>query len=472
MLNLRDPKLFSLLCKILEDGLTKVKECVINSTYLQKQLNWPKISYTNENGMPTIRTSLLDSGPIDYDSFFQKYKNEPEIDFKSLNGYGEYQEYCITNKEIVNYFNGRDQPDYDFIKRMTEIKARDLLERYIHLYSIDELIIDDFKKIYIEYENSIYEKSLDINIYVPILFIKFDFDELEIADNTFIVKMDELFQLSRFDKTSYANLVSESVLQSATHALVLKGYVVENKNYFFHDLNNHKSYPLDKINMFFNALKIVNNVNSGYAQLIARPLNWANRYKANLIPLEGTTVRSYPRYFDNYFWLSKDLPILSEEDMKRTGNFFDKVSSSNVKKMELVNKRLHMSLLREDEEDSILDATIAMEALLSDGDKGELNHKLALRMAAIHKLSTKGIMDSYSVFKAVKFIYGYRSAVVHGSSKVSSKKEYQLPSGKKISTTELAEVLLGEVIQIMIDNPQYFNANKIDEELLLNSYDN
>ena len=49
------------------------------------------------------------------------------------------------------------------------------------------------------------------------------------------------------------------------------------------------------------------------------------------------------------------------------------------------SKRLNAAFLRRDEEDSILDVTIGLEALLVT-DKGENTHKLAMHLAALCKL--------------------------------------------------------------------------------------
>ena len=149
------------------------------------------------------------------------------------------------------------------------------------------------------------------------------------------------------------------------------------------------------------------------------------------------------------------------------GRVFSKLQESDDKRLLIATQRLNLCLLRETEEDSILDATIAMEALLSDDERQEMTHKLALRMAALLSLSKTGQQTPVEVFRAVKQIYRYRSAVVHGSGKITDKHEIAISDKEKIPTVTLAINYLRMAINILIDNPQYLKARKIDEELLL-----
>lgn len=48
-----------------------------------------------------------------------------------------------------------------------------------------------------------------------------------------------------------------------------------------------RTYPLPLIDIFFAALRIVTNADTGYAQLVVRPKEWAINYKADLPPLAG-----------------------------------------------------------------------------------------------------------------------------------------------------------------------------------------
>ncbi|KKD53946.1 hypothetical protein C400_16055 [Paenibacillus sp. ICGEB2008] len=124
-----------------------------------------------------------------------------------------------------------------------------------------------------------------------------------------------------------------------------------------------------------------------------------------------------------------------------------------------------MCILREEEDDSILDATIAMEALLSDGERGELTHKLAMRMAAIFKISEYAYTPDM-VFNSVKKIYSYRSSIVHGGSKPKNQEIVIDELNLRIPTPKLAVVFLKIAIRVLVENPKYFDPKYLDQELL------
>jgi hypothetical protein len=138
-------------------------------------------------------------------------------------------------------------------------------------------------------------------------------------------------------------------------------------------------------------------------------------------------------------------------------------------RLRLAIKRLNSCFLRENEEDAILDATIGMEVLLSDGGAQEVTHKLALRLAAPSSLVPKYRQQATSVLRNVKsFIYPYRSAVVHGrESNASKKREIKTETGGAIPAVKLATEYLGMAIQAVASNPEFLDPSLIDEKLLL-----
>lgn len=471
---IKNKTLYELMSTLVENGIEKINEFISKEHYMYRHINYPTIQFTKPNGMPSVNiTSFGEDRPINYGSYFIKYANGQDIDINEIQGYQEYKEYLLQDKQINLYFKpqgyisaGEDEnsiPEYR-IKNM----AIDLMARNIH-FSKEGFCKDKFIEDYVRIENCIYKKTLPLDVYIPILFTKFDFQEFELNESMSIVKMNNDFQKSRITRQYYPIPIPDAILECATHALVLNGLELKNDNYWNIEdaLSKPESYPQAKINLFFNSMRIATDVNTGYAQLIAKPINWAKSYESDLVPLHGTTIKSYPSNFDNYYWLLPTLPTLTIEDVQKVKNVLNILVETKDKKLLLANRRLHQCYMRENEEDSILDATIAMEALLSGGERGELTHKLSLRMAALLKLSPDIQMETREVFNAVKHIYGYRSSVVHGSSKVSSKREIKIPSGEPIPTIELAITLLRSAIQVLLNHPKYLDPKKIDEDLLL-----
>jgi hypothetical protein len=67
----------------------------------------------------------------------------------------------------------------------------------------------------------------------------------------------------------------------------------------------------------------------------------------------------------------------------------------------------------------------------------------------------------------VKKIYDYRSAIIHGSTKVSKKREIELEhQSGKIETVELANNYLREILNILLNNPRFLDPSVIDREMI------
>lgn len=123
--------------------------------------------------------------------------------------------------------------------------------------------------------------------------------------------------------------------------------------------------------------------------------------------------------------------------------------------------------MREEQEDVILDATIGLEILLSDGDTQEVTHKLALRLAALSSLVPGYEGQKSKIFHDIKSsVYPYRSAVVHGNEKKASKMA-QLKSGKTTNGVRLAIDYLGMAVRAMAAYPEFLDPKAIDDQLLL-----
>ncbi|MNQ21790.1 hypothetical protein D3C85_349180 [compost metagenome] len=186
----------------------------------------------------------------------------------------------------------------------------------------------------------------------------------------------------------------------------------------------------------------------------------------DLPKIKGISLKKYPNYFDNFYWNTKDLPQISKSDLENIGKIYLNLLKNENNKIRISDKRLRYSYLRDNEEDSILDIIIALETLLSDNDKGELTYKLSMRIAKLLYFHNEKY-DSIETFEIMKKIYDYRSAVVHGSSKVNSKKEIKIEKDKKsIKTISIANDYLREVLKILILNPKYLDPKEIDNLIL------
>jgi Apea-like HEPN len=469
------PELKRLIVNSVIEALDCIALVVERKDHIGSYFHWPQLSF-NSNGFPSLSKSF--SGPIDYTDAFHSFGSvsKPLIAEDNL----------LSFKELVNFV--KDRPDLRkrfslehwekskdekfnsvFAIFLTSI-AKDVANRFIHINKTFRPNRDSIESLYAPIEEFIFSDVLNIDIIVPILFVKFNFDSVSINDNTEIRKIEDRLHLARSSVKSYRVSVHDTVVASATHALILKKWYVKNSESIvaFDILSNPRVYPTDQIDKFFGAIRLAKEIDTGYAQLMASPIGWARHFQADLPTLEGTTIRSYPSWFEDYYWNSEKFPELNEEDVKNIGNIYINLLKSREKSIDIAIKRLNQCLIRDNEEDSVLDATIALEALLLRDGNQEMTHKLAMRAAALSKLAVDYENKPKDVFKDIKHIYKYRSAIVHGSIIPEEKRMINVSEGKSIPANALAVKYLRFIIKKLIEYPQYRDPKKIDEDLLLN----
>jgi hypothetical protein len=433
-----DQHLFDLVANAVKEGLERVRLLEAEKGYIGTYFEWPSISQF-DNGLPRFSKNLM-SGPTDYKDAFGRLLSPPQIRVDELKTFQSLLDYAESNARLKNYFKSTIEAlEKEIFKDRVFSIPQYLIDRYIHTYKDALFSVEHLIPIYLPLEAGFLKDTLQADIVIPILFLKFDFNGMTLNDGASIEHMNDDFQLARISKRAFSPGVHDTVIGAATHALVLHTWKLLNKSYWevLNTFSEVSAYPLQYIDNFFAAIRIATGVGTGYAQLLSRPIEWALRYTAHLPPLEGTSIRAYPTWFEEYYWNSP-VPTLTNKDVMEIGRVFSKLLEIENNKLKIVIRRLNRCFLREIEEDSILDATIAMEALLSDDERQEMTHKLALRMAALSRLSKNNKQEPVEVFHAVKKIYRHRSAIVHGSTKPSKKREIALSDKKKVPSVTLA----------------------------------
>ncbi|MCP4177780.1 MAG: hypothetical protein GY756_08445, partial [bacterium] len=398
-----------------KDDLQIIDHLRKDKKYIGTYFGWNTLSY-NEKGFPNFSENIM-SGPTDYkDAFCISDNDNSKENAYKIPSFVKFYEYAENNERIRKYYIFPNSNELtEIFKVHLSLVVEKILDRYVHIYNSTTFEIDKFDKIYSQIENGIYSEWLSIDICVPILFLKFEFDKYELDDKTKIEKMDDLFQVARAP-SRYEHTVHPIVISSATHAFVLEGWSVRNDNYWtmtttFSTISTELS---DIINNFYSSLRIATGCNTGYGQIIYRAKEWADDFKANLPPIHKTSIRAYPLWFENYYW-KQEAPTISGDNVKFVNEIFTKININDKNRLSIATHRLNLCFLRDNEEDSVIDATIALEVLLSDGSHQEMTHKLSLRVAALSKLTNSMQEKPNEVFENVKKIYAYRSAIVHGN---------------------------------------------------------
>src|SRR5439155_3156010 len=104
------------------------------------------------------------------------------------------------------------------------------------------------------------------------------------------------------------------------------------------------------------------------------------------------------------------------------------------------------------------------EAALGDPSRTEITHKLALRTAAVLAAATEAL--PVEVFRQVKGLYAYRSAVVHGTHP-EKKRQLAKADGGTVLAVDVAQDLLRGVLGAVLERPEWRNPQVVDETLVV-----
>lgn len=462
----RDPTFYALAAAAVEDAVGRILRIKQEGKYISKHHTWPKISYW-ANGMPYFNELWISDCPEDYGSAFRKGTNQL-LNPDELPTFQALFNYTPPQDKLPNHLKSEDGTLIPLLKYQLPVSIFSLIDRYLHIYGDAPLSAENFLPLYLPIETGLLADNLSVDVLVPIILLKFDLDFVDFGPNTAIIKLSEDFQLARALVSELDRSGHSRVSAAATHALVLARYELPNNNWIEVGsiLSRATAFPLQDIDAFFSAVRIVTGYSTGYAQLLFVNSGWAHEYTAHLPSLAGDSTRRYPADFEND--VQRSVPKVTSEQATAIGQTFEKLRSSiSNNQIRIASRRLNLCYLRETEEDAILDATIGLESLLVSGERTEITHKLALRMAALSSLTPNPESDPIKVFRDIKDIYAFRSGVAHGGGSPVKKREITIKTGQTIPTVKAAIDYLRMALAVLLEHPQYLKASRIDEELLL-----
>jgi hypothetical protein len=191
----------------------------------------------------------------------------------------------------------------------------------------------------------------------------------------------------------------------------------------------------------------------------------ASSCAADIIPIDGPSVESYPPFFKRGF-PQGEVPTVPSIEASEIAKTFENLQSvfatKHARKVRLAMNRLNLSYLRTTDEDGIIDSMIAMEALLSD-ERQEMTHKVAMRLAALHKIADPS--RSEQAFKELERIYAFRSKIVHGDADLDKLRQFDR-DGVTIPAIDAAVEHLRNVFTVLIKNIALLDPSNIDSFLV------
>lgn len=432
-------------------------------TFFPTISTWKKIEFFESSGMPNFTWSPSNA-PRNYCSVVGWEGGlYTKITYEELPTIGALIEYGRSSPVMTDRFAAPDSFDDDMAQRMFDHQvahvAFEIVDRMLHLNlePSEDVICDLYRAL----ERNLLGDDRPVEVLAPILCTAVEAEtRFDLAAGIWVEPMDELTQLARERQPTFGP-VQDVLLGAATHAVVVEGgsmpYVGLSSG------NQQPHLPTDRIDAAFQALRIAGHSAYGYGQLVLRPIGWASHWTAHLPPLQpGPVMRRYASNLDDYGWLRAPMALTAEE-LGLSGKVLQSLVEAPAK-VKLGARRLARASLRDDDEDQIIDSCVGIEALLSDGTPAELTHKLALRAAAV--LAAQDGSSPEVMFRWVKKIYAFRSAVVHGQANLAKVRSMEI-DGEKYSTVSVARILLQRLLLAVLERPELQDPEYIDQELLL-----
>jgi hypothetical protein len=451
------------------------------SFYVPAYSGYPQMHISERTGMPWFNTtpySAIDKAPKKYSSLFphggglltslltttSKVVTEEESET-----FNKLITWVSKNKELMSYY----EPPSDDLTALYIIKS-DLGSSIA--YAIESCLLkegikaaksEDFVRYFRPYAQAILQKKTHFSFIVPILGIRFPIEHFRINETTFLMKMSPTLQKSRSQIRDYTGNTDDGTVHLATHALVSRRWQIPNDKVVFTRfmLQHPIEAAVSTIEAFFCALRIVNPIPTGFAQILYYLDRAVMHRFADLTPLHGSVIKRYPSGLSSLRYSSSSAPEFTRRELGDLKSLFEKMSSIKHNSLQLALRRLNNCFVRDDDDDALLDSTIGLEVLLGDKGVDAISYKMRMRAAALSKVSG-GRFTAGDMRKKVKIVYDARSKLVHGQTSANTAKIIRLatPLSKE---TIMAREVLRSLARTLIENPQYLNVKKLDDELML-----
>ncbi|MBO4858245.1 MAG: hypothetical protein J5527_07010 [Treponema sp.] len=304
----------NLLLNIVNEIQPIIQTYLTNNKLIETYYDYPEVTY--EKDFPKFSTKFYTNCPVKYSSLFLTKKSD-FIDIYDLESVKELIKILKNESSFINKFLTNN------IKQVFEeawgellifrITLAEIIDRALLLFGFSTPTENEFLQVSTPIYNYIFAESYTYDVYVPILFIKFDFENKDF-ENYSITRMSNDIQLARCNALKYVPGVNYSLEACATHAFVIHDIQKKNPNYSFFEQNTEDEYtlPLKEIKAFFSSLIVHNNCKSGFSQIIIVPHDYAPEYTATLQYIRSFRVEDYPNYFKEYYWNSKSFPCIEE----------------------------------------------------------------------------------------------------------------------------------------------------------------
>lgn len=446
-----------------KDGLLHIKNLLDQNIFIGTYINFPEFKWF-DSGLPNITHGSIFDGPIDYKDAFKKGFIESSSSWKA------FQSLVFTTPELKKYYSISDEKINDLQTTLITFTIQSLIDRYIHISNQTDYDETIFRSIYLEWEACVFSEILCFDVMVPLIYVTFESESVFLNGVLGINKISDEIQLARIKYKSLESSPYDCVTGAATHALILRGWQIENRYWVSRDMilsdPDNFSTTLKFINQFIAALRSVTGIETGYNQLVVCPRGWGDHWQAHLPAISVVSEKAYPDRFNKGGWNEKP-PIITNSQLSEAYKVYNAIITSGSNKLQLACNRLNEAYLRQTEDDAIIDIAIGLEALLASDSKSEITYRLSMRLAGLCRLVNFEHYSPKDIFVICKKIYDYRSAVVHGSHDVEKKRVIKREeNAEPILAVQLGISLLRYTIRVLSLNTIYLDTKKLDSLIL------
>jgi hypothetical protein len=469
---LHNEELFELAWRVAQSAREHVRRLQREERYLGHHHDFPVLGEFN-SGVPQVSFNSGDKAPTDYSGPFGVAAGKwTAVGFEELDGFEELLTRALAHEVLRErlHFAPLELLESEFEQRFARIAvAGAVLGAFDHVWHLvgEAFTASDFRDAWRPIEARLVQEQLGVQICVPIALTKFVAEEaVELAAGLRLVRIPDEVQLARVPQYFAGAAVESSVLGGATHALVLSGYTMPGDPVY--KLRSHEPgfYPLAKIELVFEALRLAAEVDTGYAQVFLNPLDWVPGYTGPLRNVDrGAILRRYPPQFDNFGWL-REPRVVTADDVRIWTGLLAALESAPPP-LRLGSRRLSMAMLREEEADAVVDVCIGLEAALGDASPSEMTHKLALRTAGAMCAVEGKEADAAQIFNQVKRLYDWRSKIVHGLSDEEKSRARLEATADGVPARAIATGLLRRALGALLHHGEPLHGSLVDTKLIL-----
>lgn len=422
-------------------------------------------------GIKFYTTTNYDA-PKKYGELLQSSDGNFSINIHNIEGFEELVTIFKENEEAMKMLASEEK----YLDSSLISFIRNIVNRYLYVTKkfesgeIDtDIVIDLIQKQLIRY----FHEQLAVTICVPICLLGFESDEINIAENITISRMSKEFQISRFNARHFESTQEAQFVQCASFVAKFKGYSITNKEKesLQNATTNYWTYPQEIIDDLFAAIRIAVGFKTGYGQLLIEPCGWAGEWTTDLVPLYGANVRAFNRKEIETKLFGYDIRMVTDKDVELVKELFaiirekkaDEKNNKQFKKVFIAIQRLNRCMLREEYDDTALDAIIGIETLLSGDMHGEITYTISNRISVVAAKLESCPYSPADARKAMKVIYGLRSDIVHGRS-IGKNKTVKI-NDSEIETMELAVEFLRYALLFVMKNQEYLEVKNYEAAL-------